>query len=480
MLSDKLISLLQTFSKYELNRFRKFLQSPYFNDQDDLVKLFEVINKVLRSYPGQVGALEKSALWKLLYPTRKFDDAHLRRLSSDLNQMALRFMVEEARKQDALTEALELQRILEKPELQKHLSGVERQIRKHLESTPGQSTWYYLSQFRLYWNIYNRASKVVATSDFMEKLIPADQSLEYFYVVQKLKFYVAWLIFRGFRSTQQELSLIPGFWEYTEQARFGDVPLISIYRNIILCLTEPDEELHFSNLIINLEKFSKNLTKEDLRECYYIAQNYCAFKISQGKMEYYREVFEIFRRVISNGLLLEDEQLSEGVYKNIITASLGVGEYGWAEKFIEDYSIYLPSNIRENARIFNLSYLYFHQKKYHKVIELLRNVEYSDIVYALGAKQMLLRTYYESNEHLAMDSLIDSFRIYLRRNKLISKNLKQEYNNFLNFLKRLISRSPENRQSLAVLKTRISATQYVNSKKWLLDKITELENEGSN
>ncbi len=314
----------------------------------------------------------------------------------------------------------------------------------------------------------------------MEKLIPADQSLEYFYVVQKLKFYVAWLIFRGFRSTQQELSLIPGFWEYTQQARFGDVPLISIYRNIILCLTEPDEELHFSNLIINLEKFSKNLTKEDLRECYYIAQNYCAFKISQGKMEYYREVFEIFRRVISNGLLLEDEQLSEGVYKNIITASLGVGEYGWAEKFIEDYSIYLPSNIRENARIFNLSYLYFHQKKYHKVIELLRNVEYSDIVYALGAKQMLLRTYYESNEHLAMDSLIDSFRIYLRRNKLISKNLKQEYNNFLNFLKRLISRSPENRQSLAVLKTRISATQYVNSKKWLLDKITELENEGSN
>ncbi len=475
MFSDKLVSLLQTFSKYELNRFKKFLQSPYFNDQDDLLQLFEIVNKTLRSDDQQMAALEKNNLWKALYPNRRFDDAHLRRLSSDLNQLAMRFMVEEARKQETLSEALELQRILEKPELQKHLSGVERQIRKQLQSMPGQSTWYYLSQFRLHWNIYNRASKVVATSDFMDKLVPADQSLEYFYVVQKLKFYVAWLIYRGFRSTEQELPVIPGFWEHIKQQQFGDVPLVSIYQNVILCLTEPDEELHFTNLISSLEKFAAKLTREDLRECYYIAQNYCAFKISQGKMEYYREVFEIFRSMINKGLLLENEQLSEGVYKNIITAGLGVGEYGWAEKFIEEYSIYLPSNIRENARIFNLSYLYFHQKKYQKVIELLRNVEYSDVVYALGSKQMLLRTYFESNEYLAMDSLIDSFRIYLRRNKLISKNLKQEYSNFLNFIKRLISLDPANQQSLSLLKTRVSETPYVNSKKWLLDKIEELE-----
>ncbi len=198
MFSDKLVSLLQTFSKYELNRFRKFLLSPYFNDQEDLAQLFEVVNRALRTEEEPANGLEKYGLWKSLYPGRKFDDAHLRRLSSDLNQLALRFMVEEARKQDSLSEALELQRILEKPELQKHLSGVERQIRKHLEAMPGQSTWYYLSQFRLHWNIYNRASKVVATSDFMDKLVPADQWLEYFYVVQKLKFYVAWLIFKGF------------------------------------------------------------------------------------------------------------------------------------------------------------------------------------------------------------------------------------------------------------------------------------------
>lgn len=475
MFSEKLISLLQTFSKYELNRFRKFLLSPYLNDQEDLTRLFEIINKALRSGEYPLPALTKEAIWKALYSGRKFDDAHLRRLTSDMNQMALRFMLEEARKQDPLSDALEMQQVLEKPELKKHLSAVERQITKQLESAPGQSTWHYLAQFRYNWNIYNRASNVVATSDFMGKLLPADQSLEYFYIVQKLKFYVAWLTYRGFRTTQEEIPVIPGFWEHIRQPQYKNVPLVSIYHDVIRCLTEPDEEQYFRDLTGNLEKYANKLTREDLRECYYIAQNYCAFKINQGKTEYYREVFEIFRTVINHGVLLENGQLSEGIYKNIITAGLGIGEYDWAESFIQEYAQYLSPNIRENARRFNLAYLYFHQKKYQKVIELLQNVEYSDVVYALSAKQVLLRTYYESNEYLAMDSFLDSFRIYLRRNKLISKNLKREHNNFLTFLKKLATLNTSDGQALKRLRKKIEETRSVIFKKWLLEKIEELE-----
>ena len=474
LFSEKLISLLQTFSKYELNRFRKFMQSPYLNDQEDLTRLFEFINEALRK--DEVSVLDKQAVWKALYPKQKFDDTHLRRLASDLTQSALRFLVEEARKQDPLAEALELQKVLEKPELQKHLAGVERQIKKEFEIASGQSTWYYLSQFRMHWNQYNRASKVVATADFMEKLLPADQSLEFFYAVQKLKFYVAWLIFRGFRSTQQELVVISGFWEYIRQPQFKDVPLVIIYQNVIRCLTEPDEESQFNELMTNLEKFADKLTKEDLRECYYIAQNYCAFKVNQGKTQYYEVFFGLFKNIIRLGILLENGQLSEGVFKNMVTISLRVGEYGWAENFIEEYSVCLPSNIRDNARTYNLANLYLQQKQYERVIELLRGVEYNDVVYALGTKLLLTLTYYEKGEFLALDSLLDSFKIYLRRNQVISKNLKREYNNFLNFIRKLTNLNINDGRSIYSLKKKILETNAVTSKKWLLEKITELEN----
>lgn len=475
MLSEKLISLLQTFSKYELNRFRKFLLSPYLNDQDDLTRLFEIINETLRKDESALSGFDKQAVWKALFSKKQFDDAHLRRLTSDLTQAALRFLVEEARRQDTLAEALELQKVLEKPELQKHLTTVERQIKKQLEAAPGQSAWYYLSQFRYHWNIYNRATKVVATSDFMDKLLPANQSLEHFYIVQKLKFYVTWLIYRGFRSTEQQLTIPEGFWSYIQQPEFTKVPLIAIYQNAILCLTDPNEEKHFNEFMGDLDRFTNRLTKEDLRECYYIAQNYCAFKVNQGKTQYYQIFFNLFQNIIQLGILLENGQLSEGVFKNMVTISLWVGEYTWAEDFIEEYSHYLPSGIRENARTFNLANLYWHQKKHDKVIELLRNVEYSDVVYSLGSKLILLRTYFELSEYLALDSYIDSFRIFIRRNKVISKSQKREYNNFLNFVKKLTSLDPRDSKSIENLKQRIMEGSSVTPKKWLLEKIEALQ-----
>ena len=172
--------------------------------------------------------------------------------------------------------------------------------------------------------------------------------------------------------------------------------------------------------------------------------------------------------------MLENGQISEGVFKNTVTIGLRVNEFDWVEDFIREYAPYLPSNIRENARTFNLANVYSHQKKYDQVIELLRDVEYSDIVYALGSKLVLLRTYYESDEYMAMDSLIDSFKIYLRRNKVISKGLKREYNNFLIFLKKLSTLSSSNPQAVQKLKKRVQETSHVMSKKWLLERIDTL------
>ncbi len=467
MFSDKLISLLQTFSKVEMTRLYKFLQSPYFNDQEDVTRLFDVVNQALRKGEMATHQLKKEKVWAMLYPKRCLDDAHLRRLASDLTQLALQFIVQEARRQDPLGEALEMQKVLDKPELKKHLTSLEKRLEKLLNESPTSSTTTYLDQFRMHRNIFYRASKV-------DKLEPADFYLECFYLTQKLRFYVALLLYRGSRATEQEMKMVPGFWEYLADERFTKIPLIQIYLKVIACFNEPEQEQHFRDLMDNLDNFASELSKEDLRENYHIAQNYCALKINQGKKEYYRAVFNIFKKIIEQDILLEDGHLSEGVYKNIITSSLGVSEFAWAELFIQDYSAYLPTPIRENARSFNLAYLYFHLKQYEKVIDLLQNIEYSDVIYALGAKSMLVRTYYETDEVIALDSLIDSFRIFLRRNKIISKNQKREYNNFLHIVKKLTSLSPSDQAALAKLRQRVTETSSTMPKKWLLEKMDDL------
>ena len=190
MFSDKLLSLLLSFSRQELNRFRKFLLSPYFNEQEELVRLFDLVNQPMRRGQEALDGLDKTTVWKALFPEKPVDDADLRRLASELTRLALRFLAEESRQNDPMQEWLELQKILEKPELKKHLAGVERQMDKWLEDMPGKTTWHYLARFRMDWNIYNRASKVLASSGYMDKLVAVDSNMEVFYVVQKLKLYV--------------------------------------------------------------------------------------------------------------------------------------------------------------------------------------------------------------------------------------------------------------------------------------------------
>ncbi len=473
MFSQKLLSILQTLSKVERNRFRKYLLSPYLNDQPDLLLLFDASDKALRD--GTFTQLERQQVWQKVYPNKPFNDAHLRRLSSDLNQMAQRFLSYEVRSRLPISEALDLQRLLEKPELKKHLAGVERNIFRLLDEVSGQSTEYYLAKFTVHNNIVNKASKHLSVTGYAEKLSSADFYLECFYLTQKLELYIGWLLYQGSRVSEKSVDLPIGFWEHLENERFDKVPLLTVYRQVVNCLNDPKEESHFKNLLVSLEVQSEHLTKTDLRKCYSIAQNYCALKINQGKREYYREVFEIFKKIIQKGILLEEENLSEGIFKNIVTAGLGVGAFEWTEKFIEEYSPYLPLGIRENARTFNLSYLFFHQKRYSEVLNLLQNVEYNDVVYVLGSKIILIQTYYELKEFLALESLIDSFRIYLRRNKVLSKNLKREYINYLGFVKNLTILSGFEKKGIAKFREKIMATTSPTYKKWLLEKIDEIQ-----
>ena len=49
LISNKLITLLSTFSKHDLNSFKKFINSPFHNEQSELVQLFEILDTYFRS-----------------------------------------------------------------------------------------------------------------------------------------------------------------------------------------------------------------------------------------------------------------------------------------------------------------------------------------------------------------------------------------------------------------------------------------------
>ena len=91
----------------------------------------------------------------------------------------------------------------------------------------------------------------------------------------------------------------------------------------------------------------------------------------------------------------------------------------------------------------------------------------------MGGKLMLLKTYYELNETMTLDSLIDSFSIYLRRNRLISKEVKQQYMNVLRFTKKLSNIPKYDKNAVEKIKIQINNCKALASKNWLLEKVQE-------
>ncbi|MEM8907213.1 MAG: hypothetical protein AAGD05_05140, partial [Bacteroidota bacterium] len=206
--------------------------------------------------------------------------------------------------------------------------------------------------------------------------------------------------------------------------------------------------------------------KEEMGEMHLYAINFCIRKMREKKEHYVEEALNIYLKTINSGLLLENDYLSPWTYKNVVKLGLRLQRFDWTEQFILKYNSHIKATFRSNALHLNLADLYYYKKEYDLALHNLNKVEFSDIFYTLQAKVMLLKIYYETQEEEALHSLVASFRIFLKRNKLISNNVRKTYQNFISLLYRLLK---ENRTDLTEVKTLINNTELLTDRQWLLD-----------
>ena len=476
LISSKLISLLKTFSKHDLNSFKKFIASPFHNEQQELVELFAIIDQYFRSSEKEqkTNPLEKEMVWQHIFDEKKYNDVRLRRLSSDLIKLVYAFLSYNTYKKDGLSEQLNLLKALRQLSLNKHFDSTFNQLTQSLEKNELRNADYHLSSYSVNYNLFNFPKNVQAKIKLFNNLEQADYHLECFYIIKKLENYCDYIGYKEGVSFDVKISLPPSFLEYVESSIFIKEPFVKAYFLVAKMLLEPVETAYFLNLKTHLENRKTRFTLQELDIFYTHLKNYCIVKVNDGKVEYFKRLFEIFQTLLNEKIILKDNIISPQSYKNITTVGLHIKEYDWVENFIQTYTNYLPKAHRENALTFNLANVYFSQKKYGQVIEQLREVGDKNHVYALGGKLILLKTYYELKEYNPLDSLIDSFRIYIRRNKIISREVQQQYLNLLRFVKKLSGTIPGDKKALDKIRGQIAKCKALAGKKWILEKVAEL------
>ena len=346
-------------------------------------------------------------------------------------------------------------------------------VKKLHARTAMRSGEYYLDTYRIeaLSHEYLEAKQERSTN---KNLLQTLSALYIYYLVTKLRYCAAMLHYQEFLSLEGEIGLINEILAHCSGGRYDNVPLIKAYYYTVMSLIEPDQESHFECMKDILFANADSIAIESQMDLFAFAIVYCINKINYGNIAYQQRILELYKQALNKNILLIEDVLSPWDYKNIVTIGLRNKEYKWTDSFIEKYKIKLPKAERENAYTFSRARYYFATAKYDKVLELLQGVEYNDIFYLLDSKTTLMKTYYELGEYQPLQSLKESFRILLRRKKLISELNQANYGNFARFAMKLFRADAKNKTQMASLKKQIENTPNIADRSWIVDKLAEI------
>lgn len=475
MRSTKVYQVLSVLDKVEHNRLRKYLSSPYFNPNATLVVLFDILGADIFRKSGSAGVLSKEEVWDCLGLERSYDDVYFRRLCADLLKLTEGYLAQQLYEQDEAWRSVRLIEAVSQRKLEPLYSSAVRSARAVVKKERPGGPFYHLRRYELERILYDLQNIISYNRLERSNIEEMMEDLDQFYLAEKLKYYCIILGQRSFSTHDYESSLIEDILSHIASSQDKVVPAVRIYYQISLTQRHPDELSHYHELRALITAHIEAFPQQERYFIFNFALNYAIRRINRGHEDFLGEYYGVYREALELGVLFSDGQLSPWHFRNIVGVALRLGHYEWADDFIGSYSEFLPPEKRDNAVTFNRATLYFYQKKFRRVIELLREVEYEELTYNLNSKNMLLLTYYELDEIDPLYSLMESFRVWLNRHKDIATPRRQSYQALISFTRKLTRIAPGDTRAIEKLRNEIGAHQTdIASEKWLKEKLEEL------
>lgn len=465
MKNSKLIELLKALSKEELLEFQEFVASPYFNKNDDLVKLVNYLSEAGPDYP--IDKIKKEYVFGLLFPNIPFDKKRMSYLMNYLLKLGERFLaIRQIEQKDSLLQTYTLEEFANR-KLDKHFNFLNKRLDHQVNTKDKRSEGYFLVQFRLSEiNTEYIHKKVIRKED--NTLGKLSEDLDNFYFFFKLKFGCEMLNRQSIVKGEYDLELSNQVQAYLVKNQ-PTHPLIRFYLEIYM-LYSSEEDSHFHNISELLGIHDQEIEREELRNIYLYVFNYCVRRLRVNPI-FINRALQISKDGIDRGVLLEDDgYLRPWTYSNVVKLAIMSDDTSWLEEFIHDKKELINPQFRKDALHYNLAELYYHKKEYNRVLEQINQVQFSDMQYKMGSRIIQIKTFYELDESETLDSLIASFIQLLRRSTQVSTRVKKSYLNFCTILSKILRYDDRKREAI---KQEINKTTLITEKNWLLKVLAE-------
>ncbi|MCB9275213.1 MAG: hypothetical protein H6564_14310 [Lewinellaceae bacterium] len=465
MYKSTLAEAFRSLSKRDIRELRKFVRSPYFNQRDDVIRLFDYL--VEAADQGEE-ALRRERAYAYVFPGQAYDDAWMKLVMHFLlNAIRQYFAMLEVQADDAGLQ-LHLVRALRRRGLDRLFEKEMKNLEQQQVRQPYRNVGYHYHNYQLQLERYEYDHRQRRSGRM--NLQELAEELTIFYLADILRHSCTVLTARNISQEDYQLELLEEVLRYVERSPVRQSPAVAIYHQAYKALSEPDQEFYFDNLLELIEKHWQQFPPDEARDIYLLAINYCIQRLNKGQRLYIQQAFELYRKGLERGVLLEEGALSKFTYNNVLMLAIALQEWEWAEGFLEQYKAHLPERERENIYRYNLAVYYFRKPDYGRAMELLQQASLEDVLYSLNARSMLLRIYYELEEFDALESLLDSFRTFISRQKGLGYH-KEHYLNLLSFVRQMLRLPPGDYKARQKLRRKVEGAAAVAEKGWLLEKL---------
>lgn len=464
MAQNRLFEAIGQLDGSDFRQFGRFVHSPFFNRQEELVHLWQYLSECfmdLKVVP------EKSDIHRRLFGKAAYNDQKVRLLMSDLYKLLCQYFAYAAFEKNQSDVQYYQALGFRQRKLTDHF---ERTINKSLKANEQAGLTnadFYTNNYRLQLELYHfKAKSDPGTDEYLQKI---SNEMDLSYLMRKLRHACLLLSHQAVYQRSFDLGLLPDLLQHIQDRQLLDIPSVAVYYYCYRTLAHQKEQdfQQFKRLLL---KHGHCFPHSELRDLYLQAINYCVRQINKEQTHYFNEVIDLYKAGLETESLLENGVLSRFTYHNIVVAGLYTEAFNWVEEFIHTYKTYLDKRYRESSFSFNQARLAYGRKRYDEALPLLQKANYRDLLLNLAAKTLLLKIYYELEEHDLLHAHLDALRSFLRRKSVMGYH-RENYQNIISFTRKMLSLNFFDKQAVKQLQQQIQKTDPLTEREWMLEQL---------
>ncbi|MCB9234506.1 MAG: hypothetical protein H6581_22820 [Bacteroidia bacterium] len=472
MQSAKITHYLRLLATKEWPTFHDFLTSPYFNKSPDALRLFEVIRDHLLAQPEKNLSEEETAL--LIWPGQPFPRIKFRKLKSALLDLFLHFLAQEGLAlEPGRKEILLLDQLIERQE-SRFFHQVYQDALQVVQTEERKGVIHFRNLFEIQ-REWARNGSTLAGRPEIEPLAQSLEALEKSFRLEKLMLGHALREIELVTGSSSQVEGMEAILNWVDQHP-GLEPIFPVMACLYRMASQPQKDENFFRLTALLQQFSGQFSHSEAMDMYSGALNFCWRRINKGEEKWLAEVLALYQRLLETELLLENGKIHFLTFKNIVVAAALNDAWDWLESLLQDFKKRIQGDNHENALLYGKAILHFGRNEWPEAEKQLNLIlqKVDDLFFGLDARNLLLKVYYETGNPVGMDSLLNSFRVYLDRHEHLSKAHKAHYHAFIRLFRRLINTPPHQKIRMQKLKRDIQVGK-VSDRRWLKAKLDKLK-----